>query len=257
MFGRIILVQQKDMGTYMGFRKTLQFKGNLKEFEEFLQYFLHRHGSVCTGKNKWRTTFQSKRLKVFRLTGFDEHARWGVTIVNNSTDNSPGRSPSDPVRRAMIVIGCFAEECKVDFYDGDGYSYNGLGHITEEPRPEVCVGEPFEQFVEALIRELEELSEQYTPSNSETEPADSGSEEPVAQPAWFPKTERTLSKWRKSYKEIQKLRDEYQEDWHIDDQNPRIEDMRERLSQMPEWNKKPSASTVRRIRNSGDDGCLD
>lgn len=78
-------------------------------------------------------------------------------------------------------------------------------------------------------------------------------------PSGFPKTPQTREKWRSSYALIRDRRREYKEEYDqgdTEEPNPLIDDLRDALALMPEWKKKPSASTVRRIAKAGDTGWL-
>jgi hypothetical protein len=79
-------------------------------------------------------------------------------------------------------------------------------------------------------------------------------------PSWFPEQPQTLEKWRKSFQVILKTREEYSqryENMDTEEPNPSIDDLRDALATMPEWGKKPSRSTVQRIKKAGDIGWLD
>jgi hypothetical protein len=76
----------------------------------------------------------------------------------------------------------------------------------------------------------------------------------------FPMTLEGVEKWRQSYRVILKTREEYRNQFDLgytDDSDPHIDDLREALADMPEWTKRPGASTVRRIVRAGDGGLLE
>jgi len=79
-----------------------------------------------------------------------------------------------------------------------------------------------------------------------------------SRPHWFPKGDRALARWRKSYQAIKKLREDLRKSYeNLNTPNPTIDDMRDALDSMRCWRKKPSRSTVCRIVRSGDAGWLD
>jgi hypothetical protein len=79
-------------------------------------------------------------------------------------------------------------------------------------------------------------------------------------PSWFPKTEKSRERWRRSYSVIVEKRQEYRADYddaRTDDPNPYIDDLRDALSVLPEWKKKPTRKTVSHIIEAGDNGWLE
>jgi hypothetical protein len=76
----------------------------------------------------------------------------------------------------------------------------------------------------------------------------------------FPTMEAARNRWRKSWYTIIEKQQEYRrlyEEGETEDPYPSIDDLREALVAMPEWGRKPSATTVRRIIRGGREGLLD
>jgi hypothetical protein len=109
----------------------------------------------------------------------------------------------------------------------------------------------FHDFIHLVGRYFHELNSR----QMQTEPPSTG-KQPFP---GFPKTEEGIEKWRKSYRVILRIQEKYQRlcDYgDTDDPNPSYDDLRDALARMPEWKKKPSWTTMRRIRRAGDEGLL-
>ena len=109
----------------------------------------------------------------------------------------------------------------------------------------------FYKFIQRVKGYFDEL----TCRQVETQPR------PIRKPPFpgFPMTQRGIEKWRRSYQVILEIRKEYRRLYDAgdtDEPNPSDDDLRDALASMPEWKKKPSPLTVRRIRRAGEKGLL-
>ena len=98
--------------------------------------------------------------------------------------------------------------------------------------------------------------EKAPPEGSTGDPASA----PPVRPNWFPKTKKTLDKWKRGYQKIQDTRRNFQveyDDSKTDVPNPNSKDLITAVATLPDWPNIPSVSTVDRIRIAGDNGWLD
>lgn len=220
------------------FRRTTAFKGNLDHLKAVMHKLARRHRVEDRG-DWWLHEWPAIDHKL---------ASTSIWIMRDFREVDVARCAS------IVAVETSHDQTSIEAEDG----YDPYNKAQTEP-----IGARFEDLVDELFShfpqsEAQREGDRDQAGGSEAEATLGALGAGASRPAWFPKKETTIEKWKKAYGHCLDLQNEYQDMaqyGELDDPDPTWAEYSDHLAKEMRWRIR-SAKTIRRILLSGKNGWL-